>query len=167
MSTFENLSWIMPTSEKYNEVNLSTSISTLCRDLADYNNITELSSISQLEELKNIYLEEKTNPKNKNNAFKKLNKADKIRAQNSEKMLNEITKKIKFYPDPWQSEFIRELDTKNSILVFAPTGSGKTYTSVKAFISCMNTDKTVVYVAPYFYLAFQMFMTQPAIELQT
>jgi late competence protein required for DNA uptake (superfamily II DNA/RNA helicase) len=146
----------MPTEEKYSEINLCTSIATLCRDLADYNNIDDMQTISNLEHLKNIYEEEKQDPKNKKSVYKKLNSADKVRAQNAEKMLNDLKRKIKLIPDKWQSEFIRELDTDNSVIVFAPTGKGKTYTSVKAFISSINTNKKVVYIAPYFYLAFQM-----------
>jgi superfamily II DNA or RNA helicase len=203
-----NLSWIMPTNEKYNEVNLSTSVSTLCRDLADYNNISEMQSISKLQELKEIFdekqkreqskknkekekdkkevsgsiekkemtkqekkeiyereikerkekkdFERKEKKEKENSRYEKLCKADKIRSENSEKLLEELMKKTNIIPDKWQSDFINELDTDNSVIVFAPTGSGKTYTSVKAFMSILNTDKTVVYIAPYFYLAFQM-----------
>ena len=153
------LSWLMPNNEKYSEVNLSTSISTLCRDLSDTNPIMEVNSIVSLEHLRDLYEEEKRDPKNKKNGFKKLNKADQIRAQNSEKIITELQKKSKITLDNWQKTFLKELDTENSIIVCAPTGTGKTYTSVKAFMSVLErsgkTD-TIVYIAPYFYLAFQM-----------
>jgi superfamily II DNA or RNA helicase len=154
--SMKHLSWLMSNDEKYNDVNVSTSISTLCRDLSDTTPIGDMQSISTLQHFKQLYDEEKKDPKNKKSAYKKLNSADKIRAQNAEKMLSELTKKIKIVPDDWQRQFIKELDTPNSVIVFAPTGSGKTFTSIKAFMSVIHSKKTIVYVAPYFYLAFQM-----------
>lgn len=152
----KQLSWLMPSDEKYSDVNLSTSISTLCRDLSEKTSISEMQPISNLEKLRDLYAEEKRDPKNKKNEFKKLKKADQIRAQNAEKLLEDLTRKMTIRPDGWQSEFLEELETDHSVIVFAPTGSGKTFTSIKAFLSVLNTKKKVVYVAPYFYLAFQM-----------
>ena len=43
------LSWLMPNNEKYSDINLSTSISTLCRDLSDTNPIMEVNSLPMLE----------------------------------------------------------------------------------------------------------------------
>ncbi|CAF0844753.1 unnamed protein product [Didymodactylos carnosus] len=55
-----------------------------------------------------------------------------------------------FIPDDWQVEFLNAVDQKQSIIIVAPTASGKTYASYYAMKSVIKEDDIgiCVYVAP-------------------
>ena len=56
-----------------------------------------------------------------------------------------------FKPDQWQTEFMTAIDAKESILIMAPTSSGKTFASFYAMeqvIRSDDADSVLVYVSP-------------------
>lgn len=58
--------------------------------------------------------------------------------------------RVSFTPDGWQRKVLDELDASQSILVVAPTSSGKTFISFYAMEKALraNDDDVVIYVAP-------------------
>jgi hypothetical protein len=65
---------------------------------------------------------------------------------------NDIVKKFKlnFIPDDWQFKFIENVNKNNSILVCAPTSSGKTFLSFYVFQKVLSEsdDGTVLFICP-------------------
>jgi hypothetical protein len=58
--------------------------------------------------------------------------------------------RVSFVPDGWQRKVLDTLDASRSILVVAPTSSGKTFISFYAIkkVLCANDEDVIVYVAP-------------------
>ena len=60
--------------------------------------------------------------------------------------------KEEWNPDPWQVEFLTAIDQQQSVIIVAPTASGKTYASYYAMYTVLNGDfgskGVCVYVAP-------------------
>lgn len=60
--------------------------------------------------------------------------------------------KEQWNPDPWQVEFLDAIDQQQSVIIVAPTASGKTYASYYAMYKVLNDDfgskGVCVYVAP-------------------
>ena len=55
---------------------------------------------------------------------------------------------VSFSPDPFQQAACSALDEGASVLVAAPTGSGKTYIAEHAIETALKTDKRAFYTAP-------------------
>jgi hypothetical protein len=58
--------------------------------------------------------------------------------------------RVPFEPDAWQRKVLDEIDARRSLLVIAPTSSGKTFISFYAMKQVLesNNDDVLVYVAP-------------------
>jgi len=64
---------------------------------------------------------------------------------------------VSFSPDPFQQAACSALDDGASVLVAAPTGSGKTYIAEHAIETALKTDKRAFYTAPIKALSNQKF----------
>jgi len=64
---------------------------------------------------------------------------------------------VSFSPDPFQQAACSALDEGASVLVAAPTGSGKTYIAEHAIETALKTDKRAFYTAPIKALSNQKF----------
>lgn len=64
-----------------------------------------------------------------------------------------------FKPDPWQIHLMNAIDRRKTVIVSAPTSSGKTFASfyaIKRVLTSGNHDDLAVYVAPTKALVNQM-----------
>ena len=109
--------------------------------------------------LNEIYVQDKeykSLKKKKVENIKKYQEIDKNIEELNKKFPVETKKKIL---RPWQEKMIDNIKKGNSVLINGPTGGGKTYISMIAFDYFFKElpDGIIVYVAPNFHLALQIY----------